>query len=195
MGENLHILAFLSFAGLTIFRQVLYFRHQHQQRQINRQAKPAILKDKLGSQLLAMMYAVIWLGTAFELYRSFSLSWYVGGIFLVIAGMIVRQRALRDLGTSYGHEIILRPNHKLVTHGVYSWIRHPLYVALAVELFGMTLISHAIWIFTSWIILVFILARRIKMEDQTLKGSFGDKGKNYQASTPAVNILANFRRR
>jgi len=59
------------------------------------------------------------------------------GIFLSVFGGLLRVYCYRALGAHFTFELSIRPKHALITHGVYSLIRHPSYTgALALALGG-----------------------------------------------------------
>ncbi|MEP7134824.1 MAG: isoprenylcysteine carboxylmethyltransferase family protein [Chloroflexota bacterium] len=77
----------------------------------------------------------------------------------------------------------VRREHKLVTHGIYRWIRHPLYTigsALFIS-FGMLADN---WFIAAMGILTFILmAVRTPKEEANLIEKFGDEYREYMKHT------------
>ncbi|TEB37335.1 hypothetical protein FA13DRAFT_1726409, partial [Coprinellus micaceus] len=49
------------------------------------------------------------------------------GLLLAILGASLRLAAYRHLGHMFTFEMSIRRDHKLVTRGVYAWVRHPAY--------------------------------------------------------------------
>jgi len=83
-----------------------------------------------------------------------------------------------------GHSFSIRPEaHKLVTTGLYSKIRNPIYV------FGMLLVTGVILVFQNpvlWIILpVLVIAQtiRARKEARVLESAFGDEYREYRKKT------------
>ena len=77
-----------------------------------------------------------WIGI-FKLFVIFRLSdWKswgtisVIGIFLIVSGESIRKLAIIHLGKNFTHQVQFVPlqNHRLVTNGIYAYIRHPSYV-------------------------------------------------------------------
>jgi len=52
------------------------------------------------------------------------------GASLIIAGLLIRFIARRDLGKQYSVHVETSADHQLVTHGIYQTIRHPAYLGL-----------------------------------------------------------------
>ena len=64
---------------------------------------------------------------------------FLTGIFLTITGSLVRLHCFRVLGQFFTFELSIRENHKLVTSGPYSIVRHPAYTGGVCILAGMVL--------------------------------------------------------
>lgn len=57
------------------------------------------------------------------------------GAFVMAASLLLFWRSHADLGRSFSRTTEIRDNHELITHGVYSVLRHPMYAAI--WLFGL----------------------------------------------------------
>ncbi|KAF7234175.1 hypothetical protein EG68_12395 [Paragonimus skrjabini miyazakii] len=55
---------------------------------------------------------------------------HIIGLFMCVGGEMLRKMAIITAASNFNHyiELTKRPNHTLVTHGIYSWFRHPAYV-------------------------------------------------------------------
>lgn len=102
------------------------------------------------------------------------------GTVLVCLGMIFIALARYQLGESFS----IRPEaHKLVTTGLYSKIRNPIYV------FGMVLLAGAILVFQKPVLLIFLpilaIAQtiRARREAAVLESAFGDEYRAYRKKT------------
>jgi len=83
-----------------------------------------------------------------------------------------------------GHSFSVRPEaHKLVTTGLYSKIRNPIYV------FGMVLVTGVILVFQKPVLLIFLLILaiaqtiRARREAKVLESAFGDEYREYRKRT------------
>ena len=55
---------------------------------------------------------------------------FVIGLHLVLIGTWFRREAYHCLGRNFTFQLALRKDHRLVTDGVYSFVRHPSYTGL-----------------------------------------------------------------
>ena len=116
--------------------------------------------------LLVGCLAEAWLGP-----RAFLpwLGWPMVVIVLLANGL--RWWCIRTLGTQWNTRVIVVPQLSAVARGPYRWLRHPNYVAVAVEGAALPLI------YTGWITAlaftvlnaVFLLGFRIPAENRALK--------------------------
>ena len=65
---------------------------------------------------------------------------------LTAAGTMLVARAKIDLGYSHTWAGYSRSGTRLVTYGIYAWMRHPLYVGIAVAIAGslLTIVPHCV---------------------------------------------------
>jgi protein-S-isoprenylcysteine O-methyltransferase len=51
------------------------------------------------------------------------------GLFLVIIGQTARTLAMKHAGSNFSHYVVTEKEagHRLVTEGIYAWLRHPSY--------------------------------------------------------------------
>jgi len=88
---------------------------------------------------------------------------------LVLAAQALRYWAIASLGPRWNVRVIVVPGAAVVAAGPYRWLRHPNYVAVAVEGFALPLV-HCAW----WTALAFsvanaaLLAVRIRCEERAL---------------------------
>lgn len=98
------------------------------------------------------------------------------GVPIAIAGITIRVAAIATCGNSFSHYIEARsrlasgngPDH-LVTHGIYSWCRHPSYVGFLVYVVGMqAILGNIVLSLTSVILLARFFAQRMDVEEWIL---------------------------
>ncbi|KAF9043379.1 hypothetical protein BJ165DRAFT_1348174 [Panaeolus papilionaceus] len=58
---------------------------------------------------------------------------------MVITGGLLRLAAYKTLGPYFTFQVGIQPNQKLITHGVYAWVRHPSYTGTLLATPGFAL--------------------------------------------------------
>lgn len=108
--------------------------------------------------------------------------WSIAGLALFAAACAVGAAAGRALGRAYAPNPTILPGQQLVTHGIYRWIRHPLYTALLLFALGMPLILRSLWgAAAGLLIIVPSLWLRVRQEEALLVEAFGDDYRAYMA--------------
>jgi protein-S-isoprenylcysteine O-methyltransferase Ste14 len=89
-----------------------------------------------------------------------------------------------ELGKNFSPTLRLRPNHSLVTTGLYGWARHPMYTAYFLLFAGSFLLS-ANWVIgtTGMGIILTHMTVRVRREEQILVGRFGEAYLDYARKT------------
>lgn len=90
-----------------------------------------------------------------------------------------------SIGTNISPTVSTRKEHKLVTRGIYRWVRHPLY-SVGTLLFLSFAIIASNWFIAAMAGLSFILlAVRLPNEEAHLIEKFGDEYRKYMKTTGA----------
>jgi len=105
------------------------------------------------------------------------------GLALFIAGVIIRAVAKRTLGKYYSYGLRTLPEHKLVTHGIYKHIRHPISLAAIIYDIGIPLFFSSLYGFLIMLGLVPCILYRVRIEERMLLGRFGDEYREYMKRT------------
>ncbi|CAF1082477.1 unnamed protein product [Rotaria sp. Silwood1] len=102
------------------------------------------------------------------------------GISTFIAGFLIRQIAIIQLGKFYTYKVSIIDHHELIDTGLHASMRHPAYTGTFLELTGAAfLYNHFI---LSWFIslcYLIVIHKRIKQEEKTLIEEFGPKYQEY----------------
>jgi protein-S-isoprenylcysteine O-methyltransferase Ste14 len=145
----------------------------------------------LGSQiiqlaiLLFLSLALLWFLPFADRRNILTLNqyWRYLGLLLCVAGVIVRLLALKALGKQFSAYVTLQPDHRLVQHGIYAIIRHPLYLSLLLLPTGVALV------FASYLALPILLLAaafvfdRIRKEERLLATHFPTEFDHYRLRT------------
>ncbi len=134
----------------------------------------------------AFMLTLIWVVTpllAFADYPLYPIPLVAGALCLAL-GLWLFYRSHADLGPNWSITLEVREQHRLVTHGVYRWVRHPMYLALFLYSAGQAL-ALPNWIagpsYAAAMILLF--AFRIGPEERLMLEEFGKDYEAYRATT------------
>ncbi|HKN15495.1 MAG TPA: isoprenylcysteine carboxylmethyltransferase family protein [Candidatus Sulfotelmatobacter sp.] len=102
------------------------------------------------------------------------------GTALLLAGVAGIAVARYQLGRSFA---IKAEAHQLVTHGIYSKIRNPIYVFGTVLITGFVLLIHrpVLWLLVPAVIIMQTL--RAHREARVLEAAFGDAYREYRRKT------------
>lgn len=139
---------------------------------------------------LHAVYAATMVELAVEHYFGFAWPLLVRllGLGIMITGQLSRTLAMYTARESFNHYIqrTKDENHKLVTHGIYSWTRHPSYAGFFWWFIGTQLwcgnpVVLAFGAYKLWL----FFKQRIEYEESLLLNFFGDY-KTYKKNT---NVL------
>ena len=124
------------------------------------------------------------------------------GCILTTASTAFRFLAFRTMGKQFTYQLAILPDHKLVTHGIYAYCRHPSYIALPFIFAGVLLTTTApggvLYDYLGidsmrklMIMLAFAAARgsyelvvRAEVEDQVLQKEFGKEWEEWAYKVP-----------
>ena len=89
------------------------------------------------------------------------------GLALMLGGLALMLAAFLSLGSALTPTPV--PNGRgVVATGVYRWVRHPIYVGLAVTMLGVVVRSPGVWPLLWWVVLVGILVTKSAWEERML---------------------------
>lgn len=76
-----------------------------------------------------------------------------------------------------------RTNHKLVTHGIYRWVRHPLYSVGSSLYISFGLMADNWFVIFMGVVAFVVMAIRTPKEEANLIAKFGDEYREYMKQT------------
>ena len=147
-------------------------------------------KVLLGFLFLAMFFLPLFYSTTNWLdFANYSLPNWAGwlGAILIIFALVIFWRAHADLGLNWSPSLEIRTEHKLITNGIFGYIRHPMYASQWVWVIAQPLLLQN-WIAGFLNLLVFIpfYILRVRAEEQMMLDTFGDEYREYMNKTGAV---------
>ncbi|HXZ26706.1 MAG TPA: isoprenylcysteine carboxylmethyltransferase family protein [Terriglobales bacterium] len=118
--------------------------------------------------------------SAYALSRWNEHAWYLVWMTVAVAGFACWTTARLQLGKSFTPRAEARA---LVTHGLYSKFRHPVYTFALVAYLGVFLALHWLLALVVFLVLYSTQLLRIRKEEAVLEQAFGEEYRRYKAGT------------
>ncbi len=164
----------------------------------NRYKKFKVVEDRKGSLEVALLTGAVlgttlipllWVVTpllAFADYPLYAVPFGIG-IVLMLLGLWLFYRSHNELGLNWSITLQMREHHSLVTDGIYSRIRHPMYSAMLLLGVAQVLFCPN-WIAGPAYLLSFGLAYllRVQAEERMMVDRFGAEYEEYMRKTGRV---------
>lgn len=106
--------------------------------------------------------------------------WQTVGLAIFVPAFVLFVLARIELGRAFS---IKAKASTLVTTGVYSRIRNPIYVFGALMSVGIFLFIHLPWLLLIWVPLLPLQVFRVRKEQQVLEAKFGEAYRDYKRRT------------
>jgi protein-S-isoprenylcysteine O-methyltransferase Ste14 len=106
------------------------------------------------------------------------------GTVVIVCAIWVMHRAHRDLALFFSTKLEIREQHRVVTSGIYHYVRHPMYVAfMLLGIAQAMLIPNWIAGFSGLVAGVLLFGSRISREENMMLQTCGDDYRAYMATT------------
>ena len=105
------------------------------------------------------------------------------GLALIVIALINNLVAQVTLRRSYSSTLVIREDHQLVTHGVYRFVRHPIYLGVIMASIGVPVYVSSLYGLLTMSAVIPVLLNRIRMEERMLTEAFGDAYRTYRETT------------
>ncbi|WOL18308.1 protein-S-isoprenylcysteine O-methyltransferase A isoform X1 [Canna indica] len=128
--------------------------------------------------VLAMTCALLEYAIEIRLFPSLKEYWWVSdiGLLMMLVGEVIRKAAIITAGQSFTHMIrkYHDDQHKLVTHGIYRFIRHPGYCGFFIWAVGtQVMLCNPLCVIAFIVVLWRFFSTRIPYEEFFLRQFFG----------------------
>lgn len=110
----------------------------------------------------------------------------ITGAILTITGLIIAIVARRTLADNWSAVPELKKQHSLVTSGIYSYIRHPIYTGMLCMGFGTLLVYPVVQAAAFCLILLIMFLSRIPREERLMSKTFPKEYPSYRKRTKAL---------
>lgn len=139
----------------------------------------------LGMIILPMLY--VFTGILNFADYTLPLGFQLLGIVLIAFFIWLFYRSHKDLGKNWSVSLEIRDEHRLVSSGVYSKVRHPMYTAIWLWTIGQSLLLHNYIAGLSGMVtfgLMYVL--RVGQEEKMMESAFGEEYLKYKAKTGRI---------
>jgi steroid 5-alpha reductase family enzyme len=109
--------------------------------------------------------------------------WKTAGLVIFITGFVVIMVGHITLLRNYSSFLVIHKNHQLITHGIYRFVRNPIYLGTFVACIGLAVYSASLWGFLTSLVLIPIFLVRIRLEEGLLEEEFQDLFGEYKKNT------------
>ncbi len=105
------------------------------------------------------------------------------GLALIVIGFTILLVAHLTIRLFHASTLVIRQDHKLITHGIYRFTRHPMYLGAIMVTIGLPVYTSSLYGFLTMSVLIPIVLNRIRMEEKLLTDEFGDAYRKYKKAT------------
>jgi protein-S-isoprenylcysteine O-methyltransferase Ste14 len=135
---------------------------------------------------VAFLLPLVWMATPVFSFADYSLhpiNFIVGTVGLVV-GLWLFYQSHNDLGRNWSTTLEIRDEHRLVTCGLYTVVRHPMYLSLLVYSAGQMLVVPN-WIAgpAYGVAMTLVFALRLRPEERMMLDEFGEEYEVYRRRT------------
>jgi protein-S-isoprenylcysteine O-methyltransferase Ste14 len=177
--------------GLVLWYAIRY-PHQRRARKLAVVSNRRDLADRLSlwaAGLGLSIFPLVWLATGFPAFADHAFRPWMGWIGALCQLLFIALffESHRQLGKNWSITLEIRDEHKLVTDGIYRFVRHPMYTS-----FWLWAIAQA-FLIPNWIAgfsglagVALLYFSRIVKEERLMEEAFGEEYRRYSATTGRI---------
>lgn len=98
----------------------------------------------------------------------------IAAIVLVVGGGVIALLGARGLGPALTATPVPKERSALVTTGLYSRVRHPIYTGLLIVGLGLVVLGSSVVHIVLWLVLLVLLAVKARWEERMLAATYPD---------------------
>ena len=107
----------------------------------------------------------------------------LAGVLVGGTGLVVRGSAMHSLGRFYTLTPGIEADQRVITSGLYRWVRHPGYVGILLQLLGLEILIGTPIALSASLLVVVAFPVRIAVEERLLLDHFGAEYRAYRDHT------------
>lgn len=186
-NDTFKIVYFIGFLIIVAVRKA--YTSRHRKLDLISDQKSAIDIAFLALVGMGMLVPLVYVFSPILDFANYDLpnwSGWVGATLFGLASWLL-WRSHADLGRNWTPTLGIRAEHELITKGIYSYMRHPMYAAHLLWAVSQVLLLHN-WI-AGYSLLVFALPHyllRVNREEDMMVKQFGDEYKEYAKRTGRI---------
>lgn len=108
----------------------------------------------------------------------------LGVVFILLSGGIALLAVIANRPGNFNVHPTPKSGGRLITSGIYRYIRHPMYSSLFFAGIGLLFCQFSLWKLVAWVLLLFTLALKARVEERALVLLYSEY-KSYQTNTYA----------
>lgn len=131
-------------------------------------------------------FPLVWIATPLLAFADYPLRPipFIAGVLCLTLGLWLFYWSHADLGTNWSVTLEVREKHQLVTHGMYRFVRHPMYLSLLVYYLGQALVLPNLFAGPGCgLAMVLVFMFRLRPEERMMLEAFGKDYEAYRART------------
>ena len=149
----------------------------------------------IGQLIFLVIFLIVWIADSFIFRYSTFLTRYISNfirvpialVILIMAGLLARA----GLNAVFGKE---REEPHMFTTGVFSFVRHPIYLASILFYLGFILLSLSLLSILVWILIIIFYYLISRYEEKLLIKAFGSAYGEYMRKVPMFLPIKNIKR-
>jgi len=156
-----------------------------------------VVKNRMGRLEIALMVLatigfvvpLLWVASSILAIADYSLHLvpFIAGTFCLALGLLLFFRSHATLGTNWSVTLKVQGGHELITHGIYSHVRHPMYLALLLYSLGQALVvPNYVAGPSCGVAMAILFVLRVGIEERLMLDHFGKDYEVYMARTKCI---------
>ena len=178
-------LVFVAFLAAYLSIRGVFMHRARRDKQVSRaDARDRLLIALMGIGQIVLPLLFVWTPRLAFADRAQPAACTVLGVVAMASGLWLFWRSHADLGDSWSVTLELNADHRLVTRGVYRFVRHPMYTSFFVSGLGQALLL-ANWVAgpSALVAVALLVLVRVPHEEKMMIDQFGDEYRDYMRRT------------